>query len=135
MGGYKTLVGDFYGTGDIHPDHFPQQVPEDWFEEVLEKVCRRVPKLREAEIMRGITGVYDMSPDSRPMLGLLRETQGLYLVAGFSGMGFKLAPAIGLVISELLIDGVSRTADIKAFAPSRFAEGKSIHAQYEYQND
>lgn len=131
----KMLVGDFYGSGDVHPDLYPQQVPEVWFESVLDRVCRRHPKLRDAEIVRGITGVYDMSPDSRPMLGELHEAQGLYMVAGFSGMGFKIAPAIGLAISELLVDGVSRTVDITPFVPSRFAEGKPIHAPYEYQDD
>ncbi len=55
--------------------------------------------------MRGVTGVYDMTPDARPMLGRIPNVEGLYLCAGFSGMGFKISPAIGLVMSELILDG------------------------------
>ena len=85
--------------------------------------------------MRGVTGVYDMTPDSRPLLGTLPGIAGLHLCAGFSGMGFKISPAIGLVMSELLLDGQSRSVDISSFRPSRFAEGQSIKAEFEYQDE
>jgi glycine/D-amino acid oxidase-like deaminating enzyme len=85
--------------------------------------------------MRGITGVYDMTPDSRPLLGQVPGVRGLHLVAGFSGMGFKISPAIGLVMSELLLEGRAHTVDISSFRPARFAEGKPIKAEFEYQDD
>jgi sarcosine oxidase subunit beta len=86
-------------------------------------------------VVRGVTGVYDLTPDSRPLLGLVPEIKGLYLCAGFSGMGFKISPAVGLVMSELILDGRAATVDITAFRPSRFAEGKPIRAEYEYRDD
>lgn len=131
----KTLVGDFYGKRGVDAENFPRHVKPEWFEEIVEKASRRIPKLQNAEIMRGITGVYDMSPDSRPVLGETLGVRGLHVVAGFSGMGFKLSPAIGLVMSELLLDGGGKTVDISAFRPSRFAEGKLIKAEFEYQDD
>jgi len=79
--------------------------------------------------------VYDMTPDSRPLLGEIPGINGLYVCAGFSGMGFKISPAVGLVISELILDGTARTVDISAFRPERFAEGKPIKAEYEYMDD
>jgi sarcosine oxidase subunit beta len=94
-----------------------------------------VPKLQDAEVMRGVTGVYDMTPDSRPLLGGIPGIDGLFVCAGFSGMGFKIAPAIGLVMSELLLDGRGKTVDISPFRPSRFAEGVPIKAEYEYKDD
>ena len=57
------------------------------------------------------------------------------MCAGFSGMGFKISPAIGLVMSELVVDGSAQTVDISAFRPQRFAEGKPIRAEYEYVDD
>ncbi|HZS95588.1 MAG TPA: FAD-binding oxidoreductase, partial [Terriglobales bacterium] len=95
----------------------------------------RVPKIESAEVMRGVTGVYDMTPDARPLLGQVPGIEGLYICAGFSGMGFKISPAIGLVMSELILDGVATTVDISAFRPSRFAEGKPIKAEFEYKDD
>ncbi|HWX93191.1 MAG TPA: FAD-binding oxidoreductase [Terriglobales bacterium] len=134
-GAEKFLVGDFYGQRPADPDNFPQRASDESLENVLERACRRVPKLEKAELLRGVTGVYDMTPDNRPLLGEIPGNAGLYVCAGFSGMGFKISPAVGLVMSELLLDGAAKTVDISAFRPSRFAEGKPIKAEFEYVDD
>jgi sarcosine oxidase subunit beta len=131
----KFLVGDFYGKRPVDPDDFPQRASDESLAEIIERACRRVPKLEGAEVMRGVTGVYDMTPDSRPLLGEMREIGGLYVCAGFSGMGFKISPAIGLVMSELVLDGAGKTVDIRAFYPGRFGAGQPIKAEYEYVDD
>jgi sarcosine oxidase subunit beta len=131
----KFLVGDFYGTRPVDPDNFPQRASDASLEEIIERACRRVPKLQDAEVMRGVTGVYDVTPDSRPLLGRIPGISGLYACAGFSGMGFKISPAVGLVMSELVLDGRGKTVDISAFRPGRFAENQPIKAQYEYVDD
>jgi sarcosine oxidase subunit beta len=131
----KVLLGDFYGDRNVNPDNCPQRLSDDWVEEILQKACCRIPGLQNAELMGGITGIYDMTPDSRPMLGGIPGIQGLYLVAGFSGMGFKISPAVGLVMSELLLDGQGKTVDITPFRPSRFEEGKAIKPEFEYADD
>ncbi len=131
----KFLVGDFYGKRQVDPDYFPQRASDESLEDLIARACRRVPKLENAEVMLGVTGVYDMTPDCRPMLGEIGGIAGLYLCAGFSGMGFKISPAVGLVMSELLLDGKSKTVDISAFRPSRFAEGLPIKAKFEYVDD
>lgn len=134
-GGDKFLIGDFYGKRPADPDNFPQRASDTELEEIIERASKRVPKLENAEVMRGVTGVYDMTPDARPLLGPVPGVEGLYLCAGFSGMGFKISPAIGLVMSELILDGAATTVDISAFRPTRFAEGKPIRAEFEYKDD
>ncbi len=131
----KFLIGDFYGQRGADPDNFPQRASDDGLEEIIERASRRVPKLENAEVMRGVTGVYDMTPDSRPLLGEVSGVAGLHVCAGFSGMGFKISPAIGLVMSELLLDGRGQTVDISSFCPGRFAAGKPIKAEFEYKDD
>lgn len=131
----KFLVGDFYGTRPVDPDNFPQRASDESLEEIIERACRRVPQLAEAEVMRGVTGVYDVTPDSRALLGEIPGITGLHVCAGFSGMGFKISPAIGVVMSELVLDGKATTVDIRAFRPSRFAENCPIKAEYEYVDD
>jgi sarcosine oxidase subunit beta len=98
-------------------------------------IARRVPKLADAGLAHGITGVYDMSPDARPILGEVPGIGGLHVAAGFSGMGFKISPAVGLVMSELLLDGRAATVDVTPFRPGRFAEGRPIKAEFEYRDD
>ena len=129
----KFLVGDFYGQRGADPDNFPQRASDHELEELIERASRRVPKLENAEVMRGVTGVYDMTPDSRPLLGEIPGISGLYVCAGFSGMGFKISPAIGLVMSELLLDGHGNTVDISSFSPRRFVAGKAIKARVRVQ--
>jgi len=131
----KFLIGDFYGQRGVDPDNFPQRASDERLEEIIEPASRRLPKLEDAEVMRGVTGVYDMTPDSRPLLGEIPGVDGLYVCAGFSGMGFKISPAIGLVMSELILDGGGKTVDISSFSPDRFLENKAIKAEYEYKDD
>ncbi len=134
-GGDKFLVGDFYGKRPVDPDNFPQRPSENDLEDLLDRAARRVPKLENAEVMRGVTGVYDATPDSRPLLGAVPGIEGLYLCAGFSGMGFKISPAVGLVISELILDRRGKSVDITPFRVSRFMEGQPIKADNEYKDD
>lgn len=131
----KSLVGDFYGKRPVDPDDFPQRASDESLEEIIERACRRVPQLEGAEIVRGVTGVYDMTPDSRPLLGEIPGIEGLYICAGFSGMGFKISPAVGLVMSELVLDGKGKAVDISVFHPDRFSMAQPIKAQYEYVDD
>jgi len=131
----KFVVGDFYGKRPVDPDNFPQRASDESLEEIIERACRRVPGLDQAEVMRGVTGVYDMSPDSRPLLGEAPGIRGFFVCAGFSGMGFKISPAIGLVMSELILDGKAGSVDIGPFRPNRFAENAPIKAEYEYVDD
>jgi len=131
----KFLVGDFYGKRGVDPENFPQRASDESLEELIERACKRIPKLERAEVMRGVTGVYDMTPDSRPLLGEIPGIRGLHVCAGFSGMGFKISPAVGLVMSELLLDGEGQTVEISSFRPGRFAEGKPIKAEFEYVDD
>ena len=96
----------------------------------------RVPALADAGIVRGVTGVYDMTPDGRPMLGELPGLSGLVLAAGFSGTGFKISPAVGEAVAALVTGHrVAGSVDIGPFRPGRFAEGKPVTPPHPYSDD
>ncbi|KAB8192995.1 FAD-dependent oxidoreductase [Nonomuraea phyllanthi] len=133
--GAGLLLGDFIGPRDgIDPDDFPQTPRDDSVVEMVGRAARRVPALESAGISRGVTGVYDMSPDARPMLGPVAGLEGLIVAAGFSGMGFKICPAVGRALAELTL-GEQQTVDVSAFSPDRFAAGKPINPPYAYSDD
>jgi sarcosine oxidase, subunit beta len=92
----------------------------------LERLARRAPSFAGAGFARGHRGVYDISPDSRAVLDRAPGVEGLYLAGGFSGTGFKKAPAVGACMAELITDGRASTVDITPFRLSRFAEGEPI---------
>jgi sarcosine oxidase subunit beta len=131
----RTLVGEFVGPRGVDPDDFPQSVSAPELAELARLGARRIPALAEAGLVRGVTGIYDMTPDQRPLLGPVPGVAGLHLAAGFSGMGYKISPAVGLAMAELLLEGRSRTVDLSIFDPGRFAAGRPIRAPHEYSDE
>jgi sarcosine oxidase subunit beta len=79
-------------------------------------------------------GGYDgITPDQRALLGPAGP-EGFYLVCGFSGTGFKIAPAVGACVSELIVNGQSKTADIGPFNPERFSRGEMLTGKHAYDS-
>jgi glycine/D-amino acid oxidase-like deaminating enzyme len=130
-----TLVGGFYGPRGMDPDALPATTDDETVGELVAAAARRIPALEYSGIVRGITGLYDTSPDFRPLLGAAPGVDGLLVAIGFSGMGFKIAPAVGRCLAELILDGRATAVDLHAFRPSRFAEGEPIKAEFEYEDD
>ena len=92
----------------------------------LGRVAGRVPAFAGAPFARGHRGVYDTSPDSRALLDAAPGVAGLLVAGGFSGTGFKTAPAVGACLAELATDGHASTVDVHPFRLARFAEGEPI---------
>jgi glycine/D-amino acid oxidase-like deaminating enzyme len=59
---------------------------------------------------------------------------GLWVAAGFSGHGFKIAPAVGQLVADLVVDGRSSDANVleSDFRLSRFAEGTLLRSPHPY---
>lgn len=66
------------------------------------RASSRVPALGGLGIRPGYASVYDMSPDSFPIMDAVPGIEGLFVAAGTSGHGFKLAPALGGLMAELV---------------------------------
>jgi sarcosine oxidase subunit beta len=92
--------------------------------EASENAMYRVPVLEKARIARGWAGLYEISPDHHAILGRVPEIEGLVLANGFSGHGFQHSPAVGKVISELIVDGKATTIDISPLSIERFEGGE-----------
>jgi sarcosine oxidase subunit beta len=78
-----------------------------------------------------ITGYDGLTPDQRAVLDQAGP-DGFFLVCGFSGTGFKIAPAVGACMAEWIVDGRPQTADISAFTAQRFAEGRHLTGEHAY---
>jgi len=83
-----------------------------------------VPPLAEAQVMRAYAGVRDPTPDYHGILGPATAAPGLHVACGFSGHGFMHAPAIGILMTEILLDGRARSMDVAALSLDRFAAGR-----------
>ncbi|MDR2984292.1 MAG: FAD-binding oxidoreductase [Nocardiopsaceae bacterium] len=133
--GRRTLIGNFTGPRGTDPDRIGTEAPAGELAELVGAAAGRVPALADAGITGGVTGVYDMTPDARPMLGEVQGRPGLVLAIGLSGMGFKISPAVGEALAELIVSGAATRVDLAAFRPGRFAEGQPIHPELSYADD
>ena len=63
-----------------------------------------VPELAGAHVIRSWSGIDGVTPDRLPVIGPSRTMPGLFHAFGFSGAGFQLGPAIGAIMTELMVD-------------------------------
>jgi len=84
--------------------------------------------------MRGVTGVYDMTPDSRRCWGRFPASRDS-ISARIFGHGLQdfAGHRAGYVGTNSR--RCAATVDISAFRPTRFAERKPIKAEFEYKDD
>jgi len=93
---------------------------------------RRFPEMADAELHSGWYGFYDITPDWQPIIGWDRKIKNLIHMVGLSGHGFKLSPAYGDVISDIVIYGKAKRFDVSRFSIRRFEEGISERSRYKY---
>jgi sarcosine oxidase subunit beta len=125
-------VGRWKSEPPADPDDYNEANDPDFIPAAKAKAARRMAHLQQAEYARGHAGIYDVSPDSRAILDRAPGIEGLYLAAGFSGTGFKISPAVGACMAELIAQGRASLVDITPFRFSRFEEGQPIRGPHEY---
>lgn len=77
----------------------------EFLERMANTITRYIPVFKHVNILRQWAGLYDMTPDSRPILGETKKIKNFINVCGFSGHGFMLAPAVAKHISDLIVYG------------------------------
>lgn len=82
-------------------------------------IMKYVPVLKDAKIVRGWGGWMDMTPDAVPIMGKVEEVPGLILATGMNGHGFGTGPAVGLMMSQLVL-GEKLVCDISPLHYDRF---------------
>ena len=129
--GDLTLVGleDGNPLGES-PDNDTDHALPGFVERAIDRLCHRFP-IMERGALHSAHGGYDgLTPDQHPLLGAAGP-EGFYLDCGHSGTGFKTSPAVGLCMSELILDGAAKTIDFSSLSPQRYSQGKMIKGNYE----
>ena len=122
------------GTGDFgdpveDPDGMDDAAPADLVRLQRAQIGSRMPAFEGARLADSWVGPYDITPDWNPVLGPAPLLPGLYLTYGFSGHGFKMAPAIGRCAAQSML-GEEPDVDLAPYRPERFEEGALLLGSY-----
>ncbi len=140
--GHADIVGGYYCRPEgsrlhclggllpqdvVDPDRYDERISSAETEELIELALHRVPKFRDAKATGGWASLYDVSPDWQPVIGEIAE--GVFVDAGTSGHGFKLGPALGRHVADMLT-GHLVDPRLAQFHPDRFNRGDHLAAGY-----
>ncbi len=121
------LVGPLAPEPQVDPEDFDPEIRPDEVERLAARVVRRVPRLSVSDVHGGWASLYDVSPDWQPVIG--EVAPHVFVDAGTSGHGFKLAPALGKHLAELVL-GAETDPGLAAFDPFRFERGEPLGSGY-----
>lgn len=82
-------------------------------------IMKYVPKLKDAKIVRTWGGWMDMTPDGVPVISPVEEVPGLIIACGMCGHGFGTAPAVGYMLSQMVV-GEKTVCDLMPLRYDRF---------------
>ena len=115
------------------PDRPMEALKQATIEEMVTRICARLPWMATGTLRTAHGGQDGLTPDQRPILEQVGP-DGFYLACGFSGTGFKTAPAIGACLAELILDGRTTSEDISAYTLARFQAGRHLVGEHPYGN-
>ena len=124
----RTRIGrvDYARDREVgDPDALDESVDREFVAWARDRLSTRLPAYRARADAGSEVGMYTLSPDAQALIGPIAALPGLFVVSGFSGHGFKLAPSIGEGVAQM-IDGEPVSAfDLDFFSPTRFTGGSA----------
>lgn len=121
---HKTRIGRTdYESDDVvdDPDALDEEVSSEMKAWAREQLCHRVAAYQREKDAGSEAALYTLTPDSQAIIGPAPGVQGLFVVSGFSGHGFKLAPAVGEGVAQMIFGEAVSAFDPDFFSPTRFA--------------
>jgi sarcosine oxidase, subunit beta len=132
-----TLVGSILAEEAEHkidPDHYNESADYEFIEDAAQRIRNRYPYMDQALSKGGWAGIYGVTPDWHPIIDEAPAGSGFFVAAGFSGHGFKLGPAVGVMVADMVTRASTPTEGLtrELFRLARFAENKPVVGKYEY---
>jgi sarcosine oxidase len=116
--GHGVKVCEHHGGQSADPDALDRMVTERDVAPVRAYLTAHLP-LADGPPTDAAVCMYTCTPDDHFAIGRHPEAPNVLYAAGFSGHGFKFAPVIGEILTDLAVDGHTRHA-IEWFDASRF---------------
>jgi sarcosine oxidase, subunit beta len=122
----QTLRGELVAgvVADDEPEGMTEETSARFLARTARVLLAKAPRLGELHVIRQWAGVYDLTPDRRPLVGEHERLPGLFALSGWSGRGFAFAPLAAELLARWIVDG-ERSDMLETFAPDRF---QGVHA-------
>lgn len=117
-GPFELLVGGGEGAWEEHPGTLPREASEAHLREMHRRVEPRIG-VRVA-CVDVISGLDAYTPDALPIVDRYPRVDGAYVATGFSGAGFKVAPAVGRLLADWTVEG-TKDELLEPFRLTRFS--------------
>ncbi len=114
--------GLIFASNQETASSFELVFPPDYDDNVIQTALRRVPATEHCSLSYANSGLYEMTPDSNPVVCEIPDVGGLFCCSGFAGHGFMHSPAIGELMAELITKGKT-SLDISSYHIERFGKG------------
>jgi sarcosine oxidase subunit beta len=133
-GAHLVLVGLEDGNPVMDSPDDVRRGAADFTDRVVERIVQRLPRLAEGGLQSANYGVDGLTPDQQPIIGPASPhgPEGLWLDTGFSGTGFKTAPAVGAALARMIVDGPSASPELAVFGWDRFHGPRRIEPLHPY---
>jgi sarcosine oxidase subunit beta len=130
-----TAAADFYGHQSVRHGSFVFGITSGYepfaragfpasSSGAAQAACRNIlsyfPVLADLKVIRSWAGWIDDCADHVPVISFTDEVPGLLIACGFSGHGFGIGPAVGKLLSEMVMGG-SPPLDLTGLRYDRFA--------------
>ena len=89
-------------------------------ETLKEFIFTVAPKLSKCRILKEQACFLPQSVDGKCVIGEVKGAEGCLMATGHYCWGILNSPATGLAITELIVEGKSKSVDISPFDPNRF---------------
>ncbi len=111
------------GAEVARPDELDERVSDEFKSWGMAALRKRLPTYEDLQEIGAEAAMYTMTPDAQAMIGPIPEVEGLFIVSGFSGHGFKLAPSVGEGVAQMLLGQPVSAFEPDFFLPTRFEAG------------
>jgi glycine/D-amino acid oxidase-like deaminating enzyme len=123
--------GDLILAGDLtpppsdpplDPDACNEAADGDWLPGVRQRLIRRYPAMHCGFGRGGYALPTALTPDRQPILDRLPSLEGAFCAAGFGNESFLLAPLVGQVLAQWIVENTVGDVDLTPLSLARFAE-------------
>jgi sarcosine oxidase, subunit beta len=134
----RPAQGDFLLVGELaappsdspgDPDAYHEAADSDWLPDIRQRMIRRCPAMYSCFGRGGYAHLIGQTPDGLPILDRLPGLEGAYCAIAAGEESFLLAPLIGQVMTQWLMDNTVTDVEVSSFRLARFVEKASVSTE------